>query len=249
MFLDECGLALNLHSFYGWGVGGGRLEENVPFNKGHNLSLVGAYSLPSENNPHPEGTRPVGAVAKAGGVDWHFVRAVLAGSSAALFAHRQRAGVGQRAHPSWSHVEGDRRGGGTLAVVSARLLPRLQPHRTRVELAQNPGARSGPAHRGTTTQAHAPRSGTPATPGRQKLVPQIRPTTIGTAIIGRPLGGGIGLQRIIYRELVCCLELRHGLTCVTGSSRLRPSSGTTGSCSLGFCFAASISLLISLGTA
>ncbi len=51
MFLDECVLALNLYSFYGWGVGGGRLEEAVPFNEGQNLSLVGAYSLPSPENP------------------------------------------------------------------------------------------------------------------------------------------------------------------------------------------------------
>lgn len=32
-------------------MGGGRLEEAVPFNKGHNLSVVGAYSLPGEENP------------------------------------------------------------------------------------------------------------------------------------------------------------------------------------------------------
>ena len=51
VFLDECGFALNLHNRYGWCVGGGRLEEAVPFNKGVNLSVVGAYSLPSENNP------------------------------------------------------------------------------------------------------------------------------------------------------------------------------------------------------
>ena len=51
VFLDECGFALNLHNRYGWGLGGGRLEENVPFNKGVNLSVVGAYSLPSKKNP------------------------------------------------------------------------------------------------------------------------------------------------------------------------------------------------------
>ncbi|BCM93552.1 hypothetical protein IAD21_05443 [Abditibacteriota bacterium] len=51
MFLDECGFALNLHRFYGWCLGGGRLEEQVPFNKGENRSVVGAYSLPSDANP------------------------------------------------------------------------------------------------------------------------------------------------------------------------------------------------------
>lgn len=51
VFLDECGFALNLHNLYGWCLGGGRLEEAVPFNKGENLSVVGAYSLPCEDNP------------------------------------------------------------------------------------------------------------------------------------------------------------------------------------------------------
>ncbi len=51
VFLDECGFSLNLHRFYGWCVGGGRLEERVPFNKGQNRSVVGAFSLPSPNNP------------------------------------------------------------------------------------------------------------------------------------------------------------------------------------------------------
>ncbi len=51
VFLDECGFSLNLHRFYGWCVGGGRLEESVPFNKGQNRSVVGAFSLPSASNP------------------------------------------------------------------------------------------------------------------------------------------------------------------------------------------------------
>lgn len=50
MFLDECGFALNLHTFYGWGLGGGRLQEAVPFNKGETHSVVGAFSLPSASN-------------------------------------------------------------------------------------------------------------------------------------------------------------------------------------------------------
>lgn len=50
VFLDECGFALNLHRLYGWTIGGGRCEEAVPFNKGVNRSVVGAFSLPSAAN-------------------------------------------------------------------------------------------------------------------------------------------------------------------------------------------------------
>lgn len=51
VFLDECGFALNLHRLYGWCIGGGRCEEEVPFDKGQNRSVVGAFSLPGESNP------------------------------------------------------------------------------------------------------------------------------------------------------------------------------------------------------
>ncbi len=51
VFLDEAGFSLNLHRLYGWAIGGSRCECQVPFNKGQNRSVVGAYSLPSENNP------------------------------------------------------------------------------------------------------------------------------------------------------------------------------------------------------
>ena len=51
VFLDECGFALNLHRLYGWVVAGGRCVEEVPFNKGVNRSVLGAYSFPSEANP------------------------------------------------------------------------------------------------------------------------------------------------------------------------------------------------------
>jgi hypothetical protein len=51
VFLDECGFSLNLHRLYGWTIGGGRCTERVPFNKGHNSSVVGAFSLPSTDNP------------------------------------------------------------------------------------------------------------------------------------------------------------------------------------------------------
>jgi transposase len=51
VFLDECGFSLNLYRLYGWMIGGGRCEENVPFNKGTNRSVAGAFSLPSETNP------------------------------------------------------------------------------------------------------------------------------------------------------------------------------------------------------
>lgn len=46
VFLDECGFALNLHRPYGWTVGGGRCIEVVPFNRGVNRSVLGAFSLP-----------------------------------------------------------------------------------------------------------------------------------------------------------------------------------------------------------
>jgi len=51
VFLDECGFSLNLHRLYGWVVGGGRCYEAVPFNKGGNRSVLGAFSLPSQGNP------------------------------------------------------------------------------------------------------------------------------------------------------------------------------------------------------
>ena len=51
VFLDECGFSLNLHRFYGWAPKGERCVEAVPFNKGPNRSVLGAYSFPSPKNP------------------------------------------------------------------------------------------------------------------------------------------------------------------------------------------------------
>jgi len=51
VFLDECGFALNLHRLYGWAIKGERCVEAVPFNKGTNRSVLGAYSLPCAHNP------------------------------------------------------------------------------------------------------------------------------------------------------------------------------------------------------
>ncbi|RYF44329.1 MAG: IS630 family transposase [Cytophagaceae bacterium] len=51
VFLDECGFALNLHRLYGWTIGGRRCSEPVPMNKGGNRSVMGAYSLPTADNP------------------------------------------------------------------------------------------------------------------------------------------------------------------------------------------------------
>lgn len=51
VFLDECGFALNLCRLYGWVLGGGRCEEGVPFNKGINRSVLGAFSLPTTDCP------------------------------------------------------------------------------------------------------------------------------------------------------------------------------------------------------
>ena len=47
VFLDECGFGLNLHRLYGWVVGGGRCFEEVPFTRGQNRSVLGAFSLPT----------------------------------------------------------------------------------------------------------------------------------------------------------------------------------------------------------
>jgi hypothetical protein len=47
VFLDECGFGSSLYRLYGWVMGGGRCWEEVPWTKGHNLSLLGAFSLPS----------------------------------------------------------------------------------------------------------------------------------------------------------------------------------------------------------
>jgi len=51
VFLDECGFSLNLHRLYGWAPKGERCYEAVPFNKGKNRSVLGAYSWPGDENP------------------------------------------------------------------------------------------------------------------------------------------------------------------------------------------------------
>jgi len=51
VFIDECGFSLNLHRLYGWAARGERCFETVPFNKGKNRSVVGAYSWPCPENP------------------------------------------------------------------------------------------------------------------------------------------------------------------------------------------------------
>ena len=54
VFLDECGFALNLHRLYrhyGWALKGERCFECVPFNKGKNRSVLGAYGWPGATNP------------------------------------------------------------------------------------------------------------------------------------------------------------------------------------------------------
>lgn len=51
VFLDECGFSLNLHRLYGWAPKGERCFESVPFNKGQNRSVLGAYGFPCPDNP------------------------------------------------------------------------------------------------------------------------------------------------------------------------------------------------------
>lgn len=46
VFLDECGFALNLHRLYGWSLKSERCVEAVPFQRGQNRSVLGAFSLP-----------------------------------------------------------------------------------------------------------------------------------------------------------------------------------------------------------
>lgn len=55
VFLDECGFGLALLRLYGWVMGGGRCFEEVPFTKGQNRSVLGAFSLPTP--PCPNGIR------------------------------------------------------------------------------------------------------------------------------------------------------------------------------------------------
>ena len=47
VFLDQCGFSLALYRLYGWVVGGGRCVERVPFERGSNRSVLGAFSLPT----------------------------------------------------------------------------------------------------------------------------------------------------------------------------------------------------------
>jgi hypothetical protein len=51
VLLDECGFGLNLHRLYGWTIGGGRCVEEVPFERGPNRSVLGAFSLPTSTCP------------------------------------------------------------------------------------------------------------------------------------------------------------------------------------------------------
>lgn len=51
VFLDECGFALNLYRLYGWAPKGERCVAQVPFNKGKNRSVLGAYGFPRPENP------------------------------------------------------------------------------------------------------------------------------------------------------------------------------------------------------
>ncbi len=50
VFVDECGFALNLHRLYGWAPKGERCVEAVPFNRGKNRSVLGAYGWPGPQN-------------------------------------------------------------------------------------------------------------------------------------------------------------------------------------------------------
>ena len=60
VFLDECGFSLNLHRCYGWSLKSQRCVEAVPFQRGQNRSVLGAFSLPeaeAEAEACPNGMR------------------------------------------------------------------------------------------------------------------------------------------------------------------------------------------------
>ena len=157
VFLDECGFSLNLHRLYGWLIGGGRLFERVPMQKGHNRSVVGAYGWPYQNNPTglwalwqrvgswnarlfelfvceallphlPPGSLPPGSVLVLDNAKIH--------KSQRLKTRVEEAG--------WKRPGGR---GRVLLAVFAALLARPQPVGDGVELDQGAGARLGPARR------------------------------------------------------------------------------------------------------
>ncbi len=51
VFLDECGFGSNLRRLYGWAIGGARCVEVAPHTRTTNRSCLGAFSLPSQDNP------------------------------------------------------------------------------------------------------------------------------------------------------------------------------------------------------
>lgn len=51
IFVDECSLKWNQTRLYGWAWKGERCVCHIAARRGHNHSLVGAYSLPSPANP------------------------------------------------------------------------------------------------------------------------------------------------------------------------------------------------------
>jgi hypothetical protein len=45
VFIDESGFSLSLYQHYGWAARKERLLEAVPFNRGRNLSVIGALDI------------------------------------------------------------------------------------------------------------------------------------------------------------------------------------------------------------
>ena len=133
VFLDEAGFSLALHLLFGWGPTKERLVEAVPWQRGVNLSVLGAFGL--------EGmitiTRKAGAMKRVDveaflRADWLPRLLPVSCPSLARFV----AGAGQRAHSSRRPDRDDRVWGRLLAVVSAALLSGLVAHRVGVGLDQ-----------------------------------------------------------------------------------------------------------------
>jgi len=136
VFLDECGFASNLRRLYGWPIGGARCVDEVPYTRALNRSCLGAFSLPSPDNP----TGLWALWQKLGAWNGVLFEAFLVDE---LLPHLPQASVLvllQCAHPPEPLALRSGTGGRSSAPVPAALLTRLQPHRTHVELAQELGA-------------------------------------------------------------------------------------------------------------
>lgn len=160
---------------------GGRCEEAVPFNKGINRSVVGAYSLPRDKNP-----RSLWALWQRLGAwtavlfELFVLEDVLPHLPEGSVLVLDNAHIHQR-----SKLQRRRGANRALVVVFAPVLARLQSNRTRMELAQNQSPRTGAAHRRAKKKRHSPRPEPAASSKCPRMVQKVRRTLIGNAVNGR----------------------------------------------------------------